>query len=330
MPRFAPFAGLRYDPSRVEPAKVIAPPYDVVGPVERAALAARHSANAILVELPEPDPRSGGDRYAAAADRLADWRSDGDPGPRSGPRLLPLPHDRPRRLGDARRPRRARPRARQHRGGAPPRGDPGEGPERPARPAGGHPVQPLPHLGALARPGADRTARHRRPATGRRGGRRRGPPRAVAGRRPGGGRRRGVAGRLGPGGGGRRTPPAGHRRHLPGGRRGRHSRRRRDPGPGGGALPRGPDGGAHPPRPRRAARRTRPGGRLRLLVRRDPGRRLHRAHHDGARGVLGLRPGHARRAAGCSPPGTGHPRRPAPTCTRRWWRWCWPSCPTTS
>jgi uncharacterized protein (DUF1015 family) len=95
MPRFAPFAGLRYDPSRVEPSKVIAPPYDVVGPVERAALAARHSANAILVELPEPDPHSAGDRYAAAADRLALWRSDGvlvrDPAPAFYPYRMTAP-----------------------------------------------------------------------------------------------------------------------------------------------------------------------------------------------------------------------------------------------
>ena len=35
MPRFRPFAGLRYDRS-VPLAKVIAPPYDVVGPDERA------------------------------------------------------------------------------------------------------------------------------------------------------------------------------------------------------------------------------------------------------------------------------------------------------
>jgi uncharacterized protein (DUF1015 family) len=77
MPRFAPFAGLRYDPARVELAKVVAPPYDVVGPVERGALVARHSANAILVELPEPEPRRGADRYAAAAARIAEWRSNG-------------------------------------------------------------------------------------------------------------------------------------------------------------------------------------------------------------------------------------------------------------
>jgi uncharacterized protein (DUF1015 family) len=77
MPRFEPFAGLRYDPARVELANVMAPPYDVVGPEQRSVLAARHSANAILVELPEPDPRSGADRYLGAAARIAEWRADG-------------------------------------------------------------------------------------------------------------------------------------------------------------------------------------------------------------------------------------------------------------
>jgi uncharacterized protein (DUF1015 family) len=85
MPRFSPFAGLRYDTSRVALDSVIAPPYDVVGPEERAALAARHSANSILVELPEPDARTGHDRYLAAADRLTGWEEDGlvvrDPAP---------------------------------------------------------------------------------------------------------------------------------------------------------------------------------------------------------------------------------------------------------
>jgi len=80
-----PFDGVRYDPARVELVKVIAPPYDVVGPDERAALAARHSANSIQVELPEPDPRTGSDRYQAAAVRLTRWVDDGilvrDPAP---------------------------------------------------------------------------------------------------------------------------------------------------------------------------------------------------------------------------------------------------------
>ena len=57
-PRFEPFAGLRYDPS-IPLDKVIAPPYDIVGAEERARLAGRHLANAIHVELPVEDPRTG-------------------------------------------------------------------------------------------------------------------------------------------------------------------------------------------------------------------------------------------------------------------------------
>jgi len=76
VPRFRPFAGLRYD-SSIALDKVIAPPYDVVGPDERAELAARHPANAIHVELPVPDTREGLDKYASAARIFAAWRRDG-------------------------------------------------------------------------------------------------------------------------------------------------------------------------------------------------------------------------------------------------------------
>ncbi|HZU79439.1 MAG TPA: DUF1015 domain-containing protein, partial [Acidimicrobiales bacterium] len=76
MPRFEPFSGLRYD-SSVPLDAVIAPPYDVVGPEERAELAARHAANAILVELPADDPSSGRDRYANAAAILEQWIKEG-------------------------------------------------------------------------------------------------------------------------------------------------------------------------------------------------------------------------------------------------------------
>jgi len=76
VPRFEPFAGLRYDPS-IPLEKVIAPPYDVVGPEERARLAARHLANAIHVELPVEDPRTGLDRYQSAAQYLARWKDEG-------------------------------------------------------------------------------------------------------------------------------------------------------------------------------------------------------------------------------------------------------------
>ncbi len=76
VPRFEPFAGLRYDPT-VPLDAVVAPPYDVVGPEERAELAARHRANAIHVELPVDDPASGLDRYHHAAALLSRWIDEG-------------------------------------------------------------------------------------------------------------------------------------------------------------------------------------------------------------------------------------------------------------
>jgi uncharacterized protein (DUF1015 family) len=84
VPRFEPFRGIRYDPA-LDLNRLIAPPYDVVGPAERAALAARHRANAIHVELPEPDRAAGMNRYENAARLLGNWRSEGllieEPGP---------------------------------------------------------------------------------------------------------------------------------------------------------------------------------------------------------------------------------------------------------
>jgi uncharacterized protein (DUF1015 family) len=76
MPRFEPFMGLRYDP-QIPLDEVIAPPYDVVAPEERAKLAARHPANSIHVELPEDDPDLGLDRYQNAARLLGDWKEQG-------------------------------------------------------------------------------------------------------------------------------------------------------------------------------------------------------------------------------------------------------------
>jgi uncharacterized protein (DUF1015 family) len=85
MPRFEPFPGLRYDASRVDLSMVVAPPYDVIEPPERARLAGQHSANAVRVELPEPDHRAGLDRYGNAAAQLDRWQQEGivvrDPAP---------------------------------------------------------------------------------------------------------------------------------------------------------------------------------------------------------------------------------------------------------
>jgi uncharacterized protein (DUF1015 family) len=85
VPRFEPFVGLRYDPTRVHLDQVIAPPYDIIEPVERSHLASRHAANAVHVELPEADLRAGIDRYQVAAQLFAGWQAEGtlraDPAP---------------------------------------------------------------------------------------------------------------------------------------------------------------------------------------------------------------------------------------------------------
>jgi uncharacterized protein (DUF1015 family) len=75
VPRFEPFAGVRYDLDRVDLDDVVAPPYDVIGPDEQAALEARSPYNVVRVDLPrEVD---GGDRYAAAGARFDAWLSAG-------------------------------------------------------------------------------------------------------------------------------------------------------------------------------------------------------------------------------------------------------------
>jgi uncharacterized protein (DUF1015 family) len=75
----APFRGIRYDTARVDASKVLAPPYDVIDPAQRAALAASDPHNVVRLILPEPDAVAddGGDRYAAAARTFAAWQAEG-------------------------------------------------------------------------------------------------------------------------------------------------------------------------------------------------------------------------------------------------------------
>jgi uncharacterized protein (DUF1015 family) len=77
MPRFEPFRGLRYAPRKAPIGQVMAPPYDVIGSAERVRLASRHPANAVRVELPEPDLQGGRDRYQVAADLFSRWQANG-------------------------------------------------------------------------------------------------------------------------------------------------------------------------------------------------------------------------------------------------------------
>jgi uncharacterized protein (DUF1015 family) len=72
-----PFRALRYDPKRVELARVLVPPYDVISPEERVRLWERDPHCAIRLELTrEVDEESRTD-YADVAKQLAEWRRSG-------------------------------------------------------------------------------------------------------------------------------------------------------------------------------------------------------------------------------------------------------------
>jgi uncharacterized protein (DUF1015 family) len=84
VPRFEPFAGVRYDLDRVDLDDVVAPPYDVIGTEEQSALEARSPYNVVRVDLARED--GGRDRYTTARCLFDDWltagilRTDPEPG----------------------------------------------------------------------------------------------------------------------------------------------------------------------------------------------------------------------------------------------------------
>ena len=73
MPRFEPFAGLRYA-AGTDVDAVTAPPYDVIDAEERARLAGRSEHNAVLFDL--PDEADGDGRYDAAGAMLDRLQAD--------------------------------------------------------------------------------------------------------------------------------------------------------------------------------------------------------------------------------------------------------------
>ncbi|MBM4416122.1 MAG: DUF1015 domain-containing protein [Chloroflexi bacterium] len=72
MARIEPFRALRYDPARVAPGSVLAPPYDVVTAEQVAALRARSPYNIAHVESCAPTPEG----YAQAAALLRAWERE--------------------------------------------------------------------------------------------------------------------------------------------------------------------------------------------------------------------------------------------------------------
>jgi uncharacterized protein (DUF1015 family) len=84
VPRFEPFAGVRYDLDRVDLDDVVAPPYDVIGPEDQAALESRSPFNVVRIDLAREE--NGRDRYTTAGCRFDEWlaagilRTDPEPG----------------------------------------------------------------------------------------------------------------------------------------------------------------------------------------------------------------------------------------------------------
>jgi len=77
--RIAPFRALRYNPEKISfISRVVAPPYDVIGPGEAEALRKKDPHNVIRLILGLSGPAGRGDRhYLAAAETLRAWRRQG-------------------------------------------------------------------------------------------------------------------------------------------------------------------------------------------------------------------------------------------------------------
>src|SRR3954469_19535705 len=74
MAEVRPFRALHYDLDRVDGLQpVVAPPYDVIDPAQRADLLARSRYNVVEIDLPQSD----GDHYAHAAEVFDEWKRDG-------------------------------------------------------------------------------------------------------------------------------------------------------------------------------------------------------------------------------------------------------------
>lgn len=74
VPRFEPFAALRYSPT-LSLDDVAAPPYDVLSDADVDSLLARHPRNIVAIDVPRDADGEG--RYDLAASRLRDWVAEG-------------------------------------------------------------------------------------------------------------------------------------------------------------------------------------------------------------------------------------------------------------
>jgi uncharacterized protein (DUF1015 family) len=73
----APFRALRYDPARVDLARVLAPPYDVIAPGERERYWTRDPHSAIRLDLTRDVADEASADYRDVAERLRAWEAEG-------------------------------------------------------------------------------------------------------------------------------------------------------------------------------------------------------------------------------------------------------------
>jgi uncharacterized protein (DUF1015 family) len=75
----APFHAWRYAPKAGEPAALVAPPYDVIGPDLQSRLYARSRYNVVRVDLGMalPSDNECENRYSRAAAQLTEWKNSG-------------------------------------------------------------------------------------------------------------------------------------------------------------------------------------------------------------------------------------------------------------
>jgi uncharacterized protein (DUF1015 family) len=74
MADIAPIRGILYDPARVSPSQVLAPPYDVISEDDRGKLEALDPHNSVRLILPRGE---GDSKYEGAARTLAAWKAGG-------------------------------------------------------------------------------------------------------------------------------------------------------------------------------------------------------------------------------------------------------------
>ncbi len=81
MVEVTPFRAIRYDERKLggDLSDLLAPPYDVLDPADKAALLSRSDRNIVAVDLPHLPPKSAGppEVYEAAARRLQQWLAEG-------------------------------------------------------------------------------------------------------------------------------------------------------------------------------------------------------------------------------------------------------------